>query len=110
MKPCAVGRLCLALAFSAHSILLPCDLLQEEAAIFYVLEEPNLELDYEKWAAWYDGIKVHRDELLAAMDAEGIRPLPPAVKGTGWSEDTAPARPAEMSECLTLHGQRGGGL
>ena len=91
-------------------ILLPCDLSQEEAAIFYVLEEPNLELDYEKWAAWYDGIKVHRDELLAAMDAEGIRPLPPAVKGTGWSEDTAPARPPEMSECLTLHGQRGGGL
>ena len=75
-----------------------------------MLEEPNLEDDYEKWAAWFEGIKAHRDELLRAMDAHGIRPLPPASKGTGWSEATAPARPAELSDCLTLHGQRGGGL
>ena len=81
----------------------------EEGAIVYVMEEPSLEDDYEGWAAWYDGVKRDRDALLEAMTARSIRPLPPATKGVGWSEGAQPQR-AEMAECLTLHGQRGGGL
>lgn len=83
--------------------------LGEEPAVVYVMEEPSLEDDYEGWADWFDGVKRDRDTLLAVMHARAIRPLPPATKGIGWN-DAAPQRPAEMSECLTLHGQRGGGL
>ena len=51
----------------------------QENAIFYVMEEPSLEDDYERWAAWYDGVKASRDVLLAALQARDIRPLPPAT-------------------------------
>ena len=82
----------------------------EEDAVFYVLEEPSLEDDYEGWAAWYETVKAHRDVLQLRMDAIGVRALPSAAKGTGWSESTKPAAPFQLGDCLTLHGQRGGGL
>ena len=82
----------------------------EETALFYVMEEPSLEDDYERWAAWYEGVKAHRDALLAVMADKGVRPLPAATKGTGWSEDTRATPPARTEDPLTLHGQRGAGL
>ena len=85
----------------------------DEAALFLVLEEPSIDEDYEGWASWFDAIKASREQLQALMDELGVRALPPAAKGTGWSEATKPAEPSaagQMSDCLTLHGQRGGGL
>ena len=87
--------------------------LDDEEAIFYVMEEPSLEDDYERWALWYDGLKAARDELLRRMEGLGVRAVAPASKGTGWSEATAgeePARHAQPMGGLTLHGQRGGGI
>jgi hypothetical protein len=81
----------------------------EEDAIFYVLEEPSLENDYEGWAAWYDAVKSYRDELLTRMEARGVRAVPAASKGTGWNEATPPP-PLNSPDVLTLHGQRGGGI
>jgi hypothetical protein len=82
----------------------------DEEAVCYVLEEPNLEEDIERWGRWYDGIKAHQAELLGRMEAHGVRALPVAAKGTGWAEGmTAPA-PARPADNLTLHGQRGGGI
>ena len=74
-----------------------------------VLEEPSLEEDVDAWSCWYDTIKRSRDELAARMEAAGIRTLPAATKGTGWSEDK-PAPPPPCEEVLTLHGQGSGGL
>ena len=87
--------------------------LDDEGALFLLMEEPNLELDYDGWGRWYDGVKASRDALLGRMESLGVRPVPPASKGTGWSEATArsqPVRAAEVVGGLTLHGQRGGGI
>ena len=84
--------------------------LEEEEALFYVLEEPNLEADIERWSNWYDGVKAHQAELQALMDELGVRVLPPAAKGTGWSENAPAPAPARPADNLTLHGQRGGGI
>mmetsp|Transcript_78877 Transcript_78877/g.156818 ORF Transcript_78877/g.156818 Transcript_78877/m.156818 type:complete len:158 (-) Transcript_78877:255-728(-) len=83
--------------------------LGEEEAVFFVLEEPQLDEDPLGWASWYDGVKASRDTLLALMQTLGVRELPAAAKGTGWSEDTK-VTPAQPDGALTLHGQRGGGL
>ena len=83
---------------------------EEDASVLYVLEEPSLEDDFDGWSAWFDGVKAGRDRLLEAMGALGVRPRPAASKGLGWNE-AAPRPPrAEMADCLTLHGQRGGGI
>ena len=81
----------------------------DEVALTLVMDEPSLEEDFDGWGCWFEGIKASRDALLERMQALGVRALPAAVKGTGWNEAT-PARPVEQSECLTLHGQRGGGI
>ena len=75
-----------------------------------MLEEPSLEDDYEAWATWYGGIKAHRERLEERLQALGVRALPAAAKGSGWTEDTAAPAPARPSDCMTLHGQRGGGI
>ena len=85
------------------------DGVDEEGDLFYVLEEPNLEDDYERWADWYEGIKRDRDVIGEVMQAKGVRQLPAVTKGTGWSEMTEPRRPAQP-DVMTLHGQKGGGL
>lgn len=84
--------------------------LEEEAALFYVMEEPNLELDLDGWGSWYDALKAHQAEIEALMDELGVRALPPAAKGTGWAEGTTAPAPARPADNLTLHGQHGGGL
>ena len=85
------------------------DGVDEEGDLFYVLEEPNLEDDYERGADWYEGIKRDRDVIGEVMQAKGVRQLPAVTKGTGWSEMTEPRRPAQP-DVMTLHGQKGGGL
>lgn len=85
--------------------------LEEEDALFFILEEPSLEHDPTSWADWYDGIKAGRDVIYAQMETLGVRALPVASKGTGWSEEVRanPVR-ACQADILTLHGQKGGGL
>ena len=82
----------------------------DEEAVCYVLEEPNLEEDIERWGRWYDGIKAHQAELIGRMEAHGVRALPVAAKGTGWAEGMTAPPPARPADNLTLHGQRGGGI
>ena len=84
------------------------DSLEDEEAIFYVLDEPNLENDYERWAQWYDGIKAHQAMLMELMSSLGVRPVPPASKGIGWNEATPTAKQPDMSDCLTLTREHGG--
>jgi hypothetical protein len=84
-------------------------LLEEEEAVCYILEEPSLEDDFERWAAWFDGVKAHRDQLETMMGELGVRTLPAAVKGTGWNENTKAPEP-KHADLLTLHGQRGGAV
>ena len=80
----------------------------EELAVFYVLEEPSLDDDVEAWSAWFEAVKAHRATLTDRMEQLGVRCLPPAAKGADWSgHSVEPARP---EECITLHGQRSGGL
>ena len=55
------------------------DGVDEEGDLFYVLEEPNLEDDYERWADWYEGIKRDRDVIGEVMQAKGVRQLPLAM-------------------------------
>ena len=80
----------------------------EEAALFYVLEEPSLEDDFDAWGAWYERIKAQRDALAERMGAAGVRTLPAATRGIGWSEKTnAPPTPQQVGG-MTLHGLSGG--
>jgi len=84
--------------------------LEEEEAIFYVLEEPSLEADVDRWARWFEGLKAHQAQCEALMEACGVRALPLAAKGTGWSESSPAPAPARPADNLTLHGQHGGGI
>ena len=81
--------------------------LGDEDAIFYVMDEPSLEDDYEGWASWYDGLKAHQTTLLELMASLNVRPVPPASKGTGWNE-MEPAKPPDMMDCVTLTREHGG--
>ena len=74
--------------------------LDDEGALFLLMEEPNLELDYDGWGRWYDGVKASRDALLGRMESLGVRPVPPASKGTGWSEATAQPQPVRAAEVV----------
>ena len=82
--------------------------LDDEEGVFYVLEEPSVDDDFEAWSGWYESVKGCRDLLLTTMEARGVRPLPALAKGSGWMEKPPP--PPAVPEVLTLHGQRGGGL
>ena len=84
------------------------DSLGDEEAIFYVMDEPSLEDDYEGWAAWYDGLKASQEALLAIMATLNVRPVPPASKGTGWDQVSATPKPPDMTDCLTLTREHGG--
>ena len=89
--------------YCSHAVVI-----SQERAIHYMLEEPNLEEDFDRWAAWFEHLKTHRDELVAFMAPRGVRTLPTAIKsaGPGGTQDAA----ASLEECVTLHGQAGGGL
>ena len=77
----------------------------EYEAVFLVLDEPSLEDDYEGWAAWYDGLKARNARLLELMAERGVRPVPAASKGVGWSEPSV--KPPEM-EIATATRELGG--
>ena len=40
----------------------------EEGQLLYVIEEPNIEIDYPTWTAWYDAVKAVRDRLKEEED------------------------------------------
>ena len=51
--------------------------LGDEDAIFYVMDEPSLEDDYEGWASWYDGLSTSDD----AARADGVAQRAPRAAG-----------------------------
>jgi len=81
----------------------------EEVALVYVLEEPSIDDDFDSWAAWYERMKGCRDELQAFMEPRFVPVLATATKGAGRDGRDEPSG-SILEDCMTLHGQTGGGL
>mmetsp|Transcript_726 Transcript_726/g.2019 ORF Transcript_726/g.2019 Transcript_726/m.2019 type:complete len:304 (-) Transcript_726:378-1289(-) len=69
-------------------------------------EEPNVELDFDKWAAWYDALKANIEALGEELKERRVAPLPTAVKGGIYGANGDSRRPA-APQVLTLHGSSG---
>ena len=66
-----------------------------------MLEEPSLEDYLERWGAWYERIKAQRDALAERLRAAGVRALPAATRGIGWTENTnALPAPQQQQGCI----------
>ena len=79
----------------------------EDDELCLILEEPNLEDDFDAWSAWFEALKQGKEELGRFMQGLGVRPLPPAVLGGGWGDPTP--KPVAVDDCAVVHGQHTGG-
>ena len=79
--------------------------LGESEEAWLVMDEPSLELDFEKWSGWFDGLKQKQLEIRTFMESAGVPPLPVAVKGLGWGEAPTSGKDsgARHRDCAVLH-------
>lgn len=73
-----------------------------------LLEEPDVQQQYEEWAAWYERLKANIAMLEAELRALRIAVLPTAVKGGQYGVDLPSSGRRNGPQVATLHGSSGG--
>jgi len=70
-----------------------------------LLEEPDVQRQFEEWAGWFERLKANIARLEAELRTLRVAPLPTAVKGAQQLEPTRGRR--QGPQVATLHGSSG---
>lgn len=84
--------------------------LEEEDDPSLVLEEPEVAVDIERWASWFDELKANVGRLKAVLAELRVPELPTAVKGGIYAADGTNVRRPAGPAVAVLHGNTGGSM